>query len=119
MEEVVEEAEVAVELAKIVKLSKISKLVKIFEYLKPEAIGLDNELWLQDANDKVSKNGVVRVYEVDGEWMTTGDPIRYMRSHIKFMLRDKEYGPQLANLTNLFFKFSLNESSRSSPVIFS
>ncbi len=69
---------------------------KIFDYLKPEAIGLDNELWLQDANDKVSKNGVVRVFEVDGEWMTTGDPIRYMQSHIKFMLKDKEYGTQLA-----------------------
>ncbi|HQM15765.1 MAG TPA: sugar phosphate nucleotidyltransferase, partial [Candidatus Woesebacteria bacterium] len=26
---------------------------KLFDYLKPDSIGLDGELWLQDANDKV------------------------------------------------------------------
>lgn len=63
----------------------------IFDYLIADATGLDNELWLQDANDKLSKNGRVKVKVVEGEWMTTGDPIRYMKSHIKFMLRDERY----------------------------
>jgi len=69
---------------------------KIFEYLKPTAIGLDHELWLQDANDQVAKHGDVRVKVVDGEWMTTGDPVRYMKAHIAFMLKDKSYGQDLA-----------------------
>lgn len=68
---------------------------KIFEHLKADATGLDNELWLQDANDKVSKNGVVRVKEIEGEWMTTGDPLRYMKSHIQFMLENEQYGADL------------------------
>lgn len=68
---------------------------KIFDYLKADATGLDNELWLQDANDKVAKSGVVKFKIIDGEWMTTGDPIRYMKSHIKFMLKNEKYHDDL------------------------
>lgn len=69
---------------------------KVFEFLKPDAIGLDDELWLQDANDRLAKQGTVRVKVVDGEWMTTGDPLRYMKAHIKYMLAHEGYGPDLA-----------------------
>lgn len=66
---------------------------KIFEYLSADSTGLDDELWLQDANHQVAKHGVVRIKVVDGEWMTTGDPMRYMKTHIKFMLeKDKDSG---------------------------
>jgi UTP--glucose-1-phosphate uridylyltransferase len=68
---------------------------KVFEYLKSDAIGLDNELWLQDANHEVAHNGRVKVKVVDGEWMTTGDPIRYMQTHLKFMLADQKYADDL------------------------
>lgn len=69
---------------------------KVFDYLKPDATGLDGELWLQDANDRLAKQGSVRVKVVDGEWMTTGDPLRYMKAHIKYMLAHEGYGPDLA-----------------------
>ncbi len=65
---------------------------KVFEYLKADATGLDNELWLQDANHQVAKHGTVKVKVVDGEWMTTGDPLRYMKAHVKFMLANNKYG---------------------------
>jgi len=68
---------------------------KIFEYLNAESVGLDGELWLQDANDKLSKDGVVRVKVVDGEWLTTGDPLRYMKSMVKFALKRKDIGEDL------------------------
>ncbi len=67
---------------------------KVFDYLKPEAIGLDGELWLQDANMQVAKHGVVRVKVVDGEWMTTGDPLRYMKTHVKYMLAHGKHGQE-------------------------
>ena len=68
---------------------------KIFEYLKEDATGLDNELWLQDANHMVAQQGRVLVKVVEGEWMTTGDPIRYMKAHLKFMLNHPKYGQDL------------------------
>lgn len=70
---------------------------KIFEYLVSDATGLDDELWLQDANDKVAKHGDVRVKVVEGEWLTTGDPLRYMKAHIKFMKAHSKYGPELTS----------------------
>lgn len=65
---------------------------KVFDYLISEAVGLDDELWLQDANDKLAKQGDVRVKIVEGEWMTTGDPLRYMKAHVEFMLAHDKYG---------------------------
>lgn len=73
---------------------------KVFKYLKPNSTGLDGEIWLQDANDKLAKKGVVRYKIVDGEWMTTGDPIRYMKAHIKFMKAHHKYGKELQNFIN-------------------
>ena len=68
---------------------------QVFDYLKADAIGLDDELWLVDAIHEVAKKGVVRVKVVDGEWMTTGDPLRYIKAHIKFMLSHEKYGEEL------------------------
>lgn len=68
---------------------------KVFDYLLPNATGLDDELWLQDANDQVAKHGRMLVKIVEGEWMTTGDPLRYMKSHLEFMLASEKYGDDL------------------------
>jgi UTP--glucose-1-phosphate uridylyltransferase len=68
---------------------------KIFDYLVPDATGKDNELWLQDANDKVAINGKVLCHKVQGEWMTTGDPLRYMKAHIRYALNDPEIGEEI------------------------
>jgi UTP--glucose-1-phosphate uridylyltransferase len=68
---------------------------KVFEYLKADATGKDGELWIADAIDEVAKHGVVRVKAIDGEWMTTGDPLNYMKAHIQFMLKNDKYGSDL------------------------
>ncbi len=65
---------------------------KVFDYLTPDAIGLDDELWAIDAIHKVAEHGVVRVKVIEGEWMTTGDPLRYMKAHVKYMLAHEKYG---------------------------
>ena len=68
---------------------------KVFEYLKADATGKDDELWIADAIDEVAKHGVIRVKAIDGEWMTTGDPFNYMKAHIKFMLKNDKYAADL------------------------
>lgn len=69
---------------------------KVFQYLQPDATGKDGELWIADAIDEVAKHGVVRVKAIDGEWMTTGDPLNYMKAHIQFMLKDPKYAKDLS-----------------------
>lgn len=62
---------------------------KIFEYLTSDSTGKDGEVWLQDANDKLATNGKVLFKKLNGEWMTTGDPLNYLKAHIKFALKDE------------------------------
>ncbi|HEX9804706.1 MAG TPA: UTP--glucose-1-phosphate uridylyltransferase [Candidatus Dojkabacteria bacterium] len=73
---------------------------KIFEYLRSDRIGMDGEVWLQDANDELAKNGKVLYKEVEGEWMTTGDPFRYLKAHLKYALKDPEMKDNIINFIN-------------------
>ncbi len=68
---------------------------KIFDYLTAEATGKDNELWLQDANNKLAHEFTALYLKLDGEFYTTGDPLYYMKAHIKFMLANEKYGGDL------------------------
>jgi UTP--glucose-1-phosphate uridylyltransferase len=71
---------------------------KIFDYLTAEAIGKDNELWLQDANDKLSKDAKFMYKVIDGEWMTTGDPARYLGVQLKYYLANPKYHDSTVDL---------------------
>ena len=64
---------------------------KIFDYLTANAIGKDNELWLQDANDKLAKDARFMYKVIDGEWVTTGDPTRYLGVQLKYYLASEKY----------------------------
>lgn len=64
---------------------------KIFDYLIPTATGKDSELWIQDANDKLSKSIRFMYKIIDGEWMTTGDPTRYLGVQLKYYLSHPSY----------------------------
>jgi len=64
---------------------------KIFEYLTAQATGKDNEVWLQDANDQLSKHGRYFYKIIDGKWWTTGDPSRFYQAFTMFMLNDPRF----------------------------
>lgn len=64
---------------------------RIFDYLKTENIGKDDELWLQDANSKIAETGKFVYKVIDGTWYTTGDPFRYFEALVMTYLQDPEY----------------------------
>jgi len=64
---------------------------KIFEFLCPEYVGKDAELWTADAIDKVAQNGKVLTAVPDGIWYTTGDPKSYFLAHLQFVLDYEDY----------------------------
>jgi UTP--glucose-1-phosphate uridylyltransferase len=66
----------------------------IFNYLTPTATGKDGELWLQDAIAKTALKGTVKVKILDGQFMTTGDPMKYIKSQIYYYLNNSEYGTE-------------------------
>lgn len=63
---------------------------KIFEYLSSRKLGKNNELWLMDAIDKLCKNHKVIACPLDGEWYTTGDPLRFIQTTFEYALLRKD-----------------------------
>jgi UTP--glucose-1-phosphate uridylyltransferase len=63
------------------------KIIPIINKLKP---GKNGELWLTDAIDELSKTEKVLVCEINGKWLTTGDPLRYLKTTVEFLWQDKE-----------------------------
>jgi len=63
----------------------------VFDYLSPNQTGKDGELWMADAIHKVLKTKTVVVCEIDGEWLTTGDPLNLFKTNLKILLENEEY----------------------------
>jgi UTP--glucose-1-phosphate uridylyltransferase len=61
---------------------------EFIDILKKTALGKGNELWITDAIKNYLKNGgVFMVKEVeDGEWLTTGDPLNYLKATLKYAM---------------------------------
>lgn len=59
---------------------------EIVEVLKETSLGKGNELWITDAiKNYVQKGGNFLAKEVEGgEWMTTGDPLSYLKANLAY-----------------------------------
>ncbi|MDO8667782.1 MAG: UTP--glucose-1-phosphate uridylyltransferase [bacterium] len=70
---------------------------EIIDILKQTALGKDNELYLVDALKTYVRNGgKFYAKEVqDGEWLTTGDPLNYMKTMLKYAFDRKDIGPEM------------------------
>ena len=64
---------------------------EVFDHLRPNNTGLDDELWTVDAITKMAKSGDVYVAKTEGEWMTTGDPKNYFIAHLKYVMEHESY----------------------------
>lgn len=60
---------------------------KIFSVLAKQGLSRDNELWFADAVNTLAKDDVAIAQPVEnGRWMTTGDPLRWLKANIDFAL---------------------------------
>lgn len=69
----------------------------IVDILRELPLGKDNELWIVDAiRQYVERGGIFLAKEVDnGEWLTTGDPLNYLKAVIKYALDREDIGSGL------------------------
>jgi UTP--glucose-1-phosphate uridylyltransferase len=65
---------------------------EVIRILREIPLGKANELWLTDAvREYIRRGGRVVAHPVtDGEWLTIGDPINYLRTLVKFAMDDPE-----------------------------
>jgi UTP--glucose-1-phosphate uridylyltransferase len=59
-------------------------------------LGKDEELWLIDAIIEYAKKNPVYAAKIKGEWMTTGDPLRYMKTQVRYALERPDIGGDFA-----------------------
>lgn len=68
---------------------------KIFSVLAKQKIAR-GELWFTNAVNTLAGQGVVIAKPISkGEWLTTGDPLRWLKANIKFGLKDKDMSQEL------------------------
>lgn len=58
-------------------------------------LGKGGELWLIDAIIEYARKKPVYAAKIEGEWMTTGDPLRYMKTQVRYALERKDIGGDL------------------------
>lgn len=57
--------------------------------------GKDKELWIADILNKMANEGKkIIAPPIHGEWLTTGDPLRYMKAQVRFALERKDFGDE-------------------------
>ncbi len=71
---------------------------EVFEFLKPQHTGLDNELWTADAIASLIPTGRVYVETTSGNWMTTGDPKNYFLAQLEHIKTNEDYTNITQNL---------------------
>lgn len=71
----------------------------IFKYLDTKNL-IKNELYFSKAIDDISKEMDVYAKEIEGEWLTTGDPLNYIKAVIKYAMLREEYANEIKELVN-------------------
>ena len=67
----------------------------LWQMYQEQRLGKSNELWLTDAIEEFIKNGgKALVGEVKGKWLTTGDPLRYLKAVVEFALVREDIGEE-------------------------
>ena len=78
---------------------------EIINVLKDTALGKGNELWITDAIKKYVQNGgIFLAKEIeDGEWLTTGDPLNYLKAVLAYAAEREDIGKELKEYTQKLF----------------
>lgn len=68
---------------------------KVIEILKKQKLGKGGELWLADALNILAKKEVVIAQPIKGTWLTTGDPLSWLKTNLEFALEREEMREEL------------------------
>ncbi|MEW6599837.1 MAG: sugar phosphate nucleotidyltransferase [Nitrospirota bacterium] len=97
IEDIVEKPSISEAPSQLADFGRMILNQDIVDILKRSPLGKDNELWIVDAIRTYVKNGgVFLAKEVEGgEWLTTGDPLNYLKAILKYALDRDDIGSDL------------------------
>ena len=104
MEQVIEKPAIDKAPSRLAQFGRMILTPDIVAILKETKLGKGGELWVTDAiSEYVRRGGRFMVEEVeDGEWLTTGDPLNYLKAVVAYALERPDIGPDFrAHLKSL------------------
>ena len=99
MEHVVEKPSVGDAPSQLAQFGRMILTPEIVHILKTTKLGKGGELWVTDAiSEYVKRGGKFMVEEVtDGKWLTTGDPLNYLKAMVDYALVREDIGEDFRN----------------------
>ncbi|PIR05314.1 UTP--glucose-1-phosphate uridylyltransferase [Candidatus Kuenenbacteria bacterium CG11_big_fil_rev_8_21_14_0_20_37_9] len=85
-ENIVEKPKPGTEPTDLAEFGRFLFTPKILPIIKKLKTGKNKELWLVDAINELAKKEKVIVHEIEGKWLTTGDPLNYLKTTLEFAL---------------------------------
>ena len=78
---------------------------EIIDVLKKTDLGKGGELWITDAIQNYVRNGGIFLAKKieDGEWLTTGDPLNYLKALLAYAAEREDIGKELKEYTQKLF----------------
>ncbi len=70
----------------LVEFGRFLLTPKILPIMDNLQTGKDSEIWLVDALNELAKTEKVIVHEIEGKWLTTGDPLNLLKTTVEFVL---------------------------------
>lgn len=96
IEDIVEKPAVSEAPSRLAQFGRMILTPEIVSVLKGTPLGKGGELWVTDAiRTYVRNGGKVAVKEVEGgEWLTTGDPLNYLKATVEYALDRADIGKE-------------------------
>ncbi len=71
---------------------------KVFPILEKQGLSRDNELWFADAENTLAKTDIAltQPYTPKNLWLTTGDPLHWLKANITLALQDPKLKDELS-----------------------
>ena len=87
IEEILEKAPLGKNPSNMAQFGRFVFSYKMIEETEKLQTGLGGELWITDMNNNLAQRGEkVIAQPIDGEWLTTGDPLNYLKTTFRFAL---------------------------------
>jgi UTP--glucose-1-phosphate uridylyltransferase len=99
MEDIIEKPSVEEAPSNLADFGRMILNQEIIDILKETSLGKGNELWIVDAiRTYIKKGGKFTAKKVEnGEWLTTGDPLNYLKATLKYAIERDDLKDDLKN----------------------
>lgn len=92
VEALVEKAERKMAYSNMAQFGRFVFSYKVIEEIQKTPLGKGGELWIADMLNSLAKKDVVIAQSIKGKWMTTGDPLNYLKATVEFALDRSDLG---------------------------